>query len=200
MPTYSAIHVNGVDYSSILSTLTRTLEPGGYERGDPNAPVTSTTNVFFISPEIDGWVTLLPSNSLDGREFFWAELLSQGNGSAIWLYRYEDDFIMYRLYRAGQLQDRYHSGQANADGLARGNPRALKPYLVAGATIEDADGVLRPEQVTMLPVEERFRALARLLGISTAETSADIALAQGTLALPDGEAWDRVVFNYSGAT
>lgn len=196
--TYSGVHAHTEDADAIVTVLSDTLAPGGYRLRDAEViPIGAAVNQFLISPPLGGWTTVLPSNDLDGREYAWAETVSSSGVSALWLYLYESDFLMYRLYRGGQLVDRYHS--ASIDNVGVGNPRVFRSFLVPGATIEDLDRVLRPDPGDALPVEDRYFAIARLLGIQCAETSYEVALAD-PLTLTGGQAaWRRVQFWYAGA-
>ena len=196
--TYSGVHAATEDREAIVAVLAQTLAPGGYRLRESEAlPAGAAVNRFLLSPPLNGWTTVLPSNDLDSREYVWAETISSIGSAALWLYLYDSSFLMYRFYRSGHLVDRYHS--ASSEKLAVGNPRVFRPFLVAGATVEDLDRVLRPDPNDALPIEERYRAMARLLGIQTAETS--YALAENApVTLPGGRrSWNVVEFWYAGA-
>ncbi|MCS6801570.1 MAG: hypothetical protein RMM58_10690 [Chloroflexota bacterium] len=196
--TYSGVHAATEDREAVVAVLTETLASGGYRRREdqpppPGAPV----NRFLVSLPLNGWTTVLPSNDLDSREYAWAETISNLGCAALWLYLYDSSLLMYRLYRGGHLLDRYHS--AGGDQVAVGNPRAFRPFLVAGATIEDLDRVLHPEPEEAPALEQRYLALARLLGIQTAATSYALA-ERDPLLLPGGrQTWTLVEFWYAGS-
>jgi hypothetical protein len=196
--TYSGVHAATEDREAIVAVLAETLAPGGYRlREGESLPAGVPVNRFLLSPPLNGWTTVLPSNDLDGREYAWAETISSIGSAALWLYLYDSSFLMYRFYRGGQLIDRYHS--ASGEKLAVGNPRVFRPFLVAGATIEDLDRVLRPDPGEVLPIEERYLAMARLLGIGTAATSYALA-ERDPLSLPgDRRTWNVIEFWYAGA-
>ncbi|GIW05460.1 MAG: hypothetical protein KatS3mg060_0265 [Dehalococcoidia bacterium] len=195
--TYSGVHVATEDREAIVAVLAETLAPGGYRlRDDAPPPAGAPVNRFLLSPPINGWTTVLPSNDLDSREYAWAETISSTGCAALWLYLYDSSFLMYRFYRGGQLIDRYHS--ASGEKLAVGNPRVFRPFLVPGATIEDLDRVLRPNPGEELSVEDRYLAMARLLGIQTAESSYAVAESDPR-SLPGGRhSWSVVEFWYAG--
>jgi hypothetical protein len=197
--TYSGVHAATDDREAVVAVLAQTLAPGGYRlREAEPPPPAAPTNRFLISSPINGWTTVLPSNDLDSREYAWAETISSIGCAALWLYLYDSTLLMYRLYRSGQLVDRYHS--ASGEHLTIGNPRPFRPFLVPGATIEDLDRVLHPDPEDTTPVDDRYLALARLLGIQTAATSYALA-ERDPAALPGGRrAWSVVEFWYAGPT
>ncbi|MCL6648386.1 MAG: hypothetical protein K6U89_08650 [Chloroflexi bacterium] len=194
---YSGVHAYTAERDAIVALLAEALAPGGYRRrqGEPLPPGTPI-NRFLLSPPLGGWVTMLPSNDLEGREFAWAETLSQLGCPVLWLYLYESELVMYRLYRQGQLVDRYSS--ASAERVPLGNPRVFRPLLVEGATVEDLDRALRPGPGEALSAEERYFAIARLLGIQTAETSYPLAVNDPTTLVGGVDAWLSVEFWYAG--
>jgi hypothetical protein len=82
--------------------------------------------------------------------------------------------------------------------LPLGNPRVFRPLLVEGATVEDLDQVLRPGPGESLSAEERYFAIARLLGIQTAETSYPLAVNDPNTLVGGADAWLTVEFWYAG--
>ena len=95
---YAGVHAYTAERDAIVALLAEALAPGGYRRrqGEPLPPGTPI-NRFLLSPPLGGWVTMLPSNDLEGREFAWAETLSQLGCPVLWLYLYESELMMYRL-------------------------------------------------------------------------------------------------------
>lgn len=192
--TYSGIHAYTEDREAIIGILESTLAPGGYERVVAGTePTEAPSNEFFLSPLLDHWITVLPSNDLEGREFAWAEAISRAGCYALWLYLYNSEWMMYRLYRGGQLVDRYNS--SSVDKTSTGNARVFKPLLVPGATIEDLDRVLRPDAAEDAPAEDRYRGTARLLGIVAAETSYADAK---EISIDSTPGWTSEQFAYTG--
>lgn len=196
-PTYSGVHVYQVEQVSVVDLLSRTMESGGFRRRTDSTDVTPAPSEFYVSPRIGNWVTVLPSNDLDGREFSWAEIVSKLDCPALWMYLYEGDLFMYRLYKSGQLLDRYHSSTTVLDSTSRANLRAFRPYLSPGMSLEDIDRALWPEPGRELSLVERFKLIAHYLGIDSAETNFQEVRNAGleaSVLIP--EQWLRVCFDY----
>jgi hypothetical protein len=196
-PTFSGVHVFQVEQAAVVDLLSRTMESGGYKLRGEAEPGNPSPNEFYVSPRIGNWVTVLPSNDLDGREFSWAEIISKLDCPALWLYLYEGDLFMYRLYRSGQLLDRYHSSTTVLDSTSRANLRSFRPYLSPGMSLEDIDRALWPELGQEVSLVERFRMVSHYLGIDNSEVSFQAVHAQGleaTVLIP--EQWMHVAFDY----
>ncbi|MCS7002062.1 MAG: UPF0182 family protein [Dehalococcoidia bacterium] len=196
--TYSGIHAFKADHDQIVAALGAALAPGGYQlRTADVALPDGPTNAFLISPPLGNWTTVLPSNDLDGREFTWAQTISQTGGYALWMYLYESQFVMCRLYLAGRLLDRYTSARAGASG----NARVYRPILPPKVTVEEVDHVFRQEDNGGLSAAERFARLATLLELDAAETSYALVATYGIDAIaPRAPEWRYVEFVYVGST
>ena len=142
---------------------------------------------FFISPVLDGWVSVYDEAEVDATENVYnlaSELSGKLGCKAIVFDVYDSDICKYQLYDNGEVKDKYNSNpdyfeptsQEEKERL-KGNPELLLPLCLQEIKVEDLRKILDDNYPSE---EKRVEDLAKTLGIKNATCSYNFLQSEGT--------------------
>lgn len=164
---YNSIHVRTTQQRAVVDVVETLLRNNNSGR-------------VLIGPPLNGWVGVYPNDAVGGEDFSSA-LSSRLNITVLALVLHDSSLIIYSHLHAGKLVDEYCSdpdyfeepSSADHERL-KGRPELFGTVVDSSAKLQALSSLLAPEQKKKYVFEDdRFREVARLLGLQNAATSYD---------------------------
>lgn len=151
---------------------------------------------FLVSPIIDGWVAVYPSQH--GQDERVSKAIAKELDSPILhVAVHDDDVFYYWYYRDGKVIDRFSScpeyfGQISPRMkiLLRGKPERLADLLTIPGDLQRLLGLVEAMRTEPLFASDRPEQFAKLFGLSNVSTSYEYLMADETEGV---ERWDEFV-------